>query len=1253
MKKLGDFVCKHRKLIIIATILLLIPALIGYVKTKINYDILVYLPEDIETIQGEKVLTNDFNMGAYAVIVAENMKDKDIIKLEDRVREVEGVNKVVSINDITGTTIPLEFLPNEITSKVTNGNSRLILVTFNNSTSDDITLAAVEEIRTLVNKESKVGGMSAMVLDTKELFNSEMALYVAVAVLLCIVVLMISLDSYLVPILLILNIGVAILFNMGSNILLGNISYITKAISAVLQLGVTTDFSIFLYHKYEKAKKENKDDVNKAMSEAIHETLVSVLGSSLTTIAGFLALCTMNLTLGTDIGIVMAKGVIFGVLCVVTLFPALLLTFDKQIEKTKHKEILPKFNILKNFVMNHYKLILVVFIILLFPAYKAQQKTGVYYKLDESIPADYGYSKATKTLKDDYKIVSQEIILVSKDMKAAKVNQMVNEIENVEGINLVLSSSSLSSLGLDESMLNDEIRSSLENDKYKIVLVNSTYDIATEELNEQIEAVNNIVKSYDKNAIVAGEGPLMKDLVQTTDQDFKNVNVTSIAVIFVLMLLVLKSISLPVLLVTAIEFAIFINMGVPYFTGVEIPFIASVVIGTIQLGATIDYAILMTTKYLEERQNGKDKKQAVKGALDNSVSSIFVSGMCFFAATIGVSLVSKIDMIGSLCTLISRGAIISMIVVMTIVPSLLIVFDKLITKTTIGFKKKGKINMKNKTKKVIATSLCLLMTFHALPVSALTKDEVVYSKLNENGKSEYTIVTEHLINDEKLETIIDASDLNNIENTSGDEAFKLDGNKLTWTASKKDIYYKGTSTKKLPVEMNVSYKFNGKDSKVSDMLGKSGKVEITINYKNNEKHGDLYTPFVVATTTTIDATTTKNLKVTNGKVISNGINYVIAGVTAPGLYESLNLDELKGMDTVTISYDTTKFELGSIYSAITSKVLDEVDLDKLNKLDEIYSKIDTLQKSSEKLVDGTKSVNDGAKKIRNGVVGAITKLQSNNETIDEATINNIKSMAGESAKQKIESQKETIMKAAMQKVVETENATHQIKNASDAGVDANATLIDALKLEAHKQMQQDPNGAQAYGACNAGMTEYCAYVTAAENQAIASAKERMYQSALELAKQTAAKTAYETALQTAVETASATSEKIAVTVATQVKNTIINKVAVSLNELVGGLDQLVEGTENLANGMEQFNEQGINKISSVVNNNLKDTTNKVKELKKLASDYESFTKKADEITSETKFITVIESQKVKEEVKETKKETKEETFADRLMNLFK
>ncbi len=686
MKRISDFICKHRWLVAIVSGLLLVPALFGYLATKVNYDLLVYLPSDIETLEGQEILTNEFGMGAFSVAIVEKMPTKQLLELEERIRDVDTVNQVISLADLTGTTIPTDFLPSAIREKVAHDDTQLMLITFREGTSDEATLNAIEEIRQLAGEQCLIGGMSAMVLDTKILFNEETIVYVLIAVGLSLLVLILCLDSFVVPFLMIGSIGIALLFNMGTNIFLGEISYVTKAISAVLQLGVTMDFSIFLYHKYEAAKKQEKDKLV-AMSSAIVATASSVVGSALTTFAGFLALCTMSLTLGTDIGIVMAKGVVLGVICAVTTFPALLLICDRAIEKTKHKELLPKFTQVKDFIIKHYKAILAVFAVLIIPAYYIQSQVEVYYKLDSSIPDSYGYTKAMRALREDYGLESQMMILAPREMSNAEISAMTNEINSVDGIDAALSSSMLTDYGLSPDLLSDNLKSLFETENHSAVLVLSNYGIATNELNEQITKINEIVDRYNAKTIVAGEGPLMKDLVEISDRDFKNVNLVSIAVIFIIMALVLRSISLPVLLMAAIEFAIFLNQGCAFLTGTEIPFIASIVIGTIQLGATIDYAILLTTKYLEERQNGVDKKRAVSTALASSIQSIFVSAMCFFGATIGVGVFSQIDMIGSICTLIARGAIISMVVVVTVVPTLLIVFDPIIRKTTLGFNK--------------------------------------------------------------------------------------------------------------------------------------------------------------------------------------------------------------------------------------------------------------------------------------------------------------------------------------------------------------------------------------------------------------------------------------------------------------------------------------------------------------------------------------------------------------------------------------
>ena len=681
MKKFAEYISNHNILILVITLLLLIPAVIGYVNTRVNYDILVYLPDNIETIKGEKILTKDFGLGSYAFVMIDMKNPKDVLKLQNKIKKIEGVNRSCSIVDVLGTEIPKDMLPDKVKDALYHDDTGIIFVTFDGSTSEDRTINAFTELRKVVGDASKVSSMTSLVLDTRDMSNQEMAIYVGISVLLCLIILIIATDSYVIPVFLLGNIGIAIIYNMGSNIFLGEISYITKAITAVLQLGVTTDYSIFLYHKYEYEKKHNKNN-RKAMSKAIEETFKSVVGSSLTTFAGFLALCTMDLTLGTDIGTVMAKGVLFGLITVLTVFPAFILTFDKLITKTLHKKFFPDFKRIQSFSVKHYILIFIIFIILFIPAYIGNKNYQVYYKLDESLPKDLPFHVANSKLAKEFNIVSPEIILIDKNLKKNSVDELVQKMKKLDGISLVLAPNVLVDDNVKE-LLPKEIVEVMHNDKYQLIIVNSTYEVASDELNKQVVEMDKIIKKYDKNSILAGEGPLMKDLVTIADHDFKMVNYTSIGVIFVIMLFVLQSVGLPIILIFAIEFAIFMNMACAYFTGTKLPFIASIVVGTIQLGATIDYAILMSTKYLKERHELKhDKEKAIKNTLKATVPSIITSALCFFAATVGVSLYTKIDMIGSICTLLSRGSIISMLVVILILPSLLLIFDKFIMKTT-------------------------------------------------------------------------------------------------------------------------------------------------------------------------------------------------------------------------------------------------------------------------------------------------------------------------------------------------------------------------------------------------------------------------------------------------------------------------------------------------------------------------------------------------------------------------------------------
>jgi predicted RND superfamily exporter protein len=686
MLKFGQFVTKHKKIILIIAIILLIPSILGMKATRTNYNILAYLPSDLETVQGQDVLADDFHRGAYAILVVDNMPSKDILKLEDKIKKVSTVKDVASVADATGTSIPKEALPDEIKNKIYSGDETIIFVTFENAISDDQTMDAVSEIKKIAGTQCKVSGMTATLLDTKDLSDREVSIYVLIAVALCLLILQLALDSYFAPFLILINIGIAILYNMGTNIMFGEISYITKAISAVLQLGVTMDFAIFLYHSYLQEKETAKDN-DEAMSIAIGKTMTSVLGSATTTIAGFLALCTMRLTLGKDIGLVMAKGVLFGLICVITVLPALILIFDKAIQKTRHKALLPKFEHLKNFNIKHYKAIAVIFLIMVPFAVWGYSHTQSYYNLDGDLPKDLPSVEANTDVKDKFHVVTAETLLIDKNMPEYKVEEMLEKIDKIDGIRWTLSYTDLLGTSVPVDSLPDSIKSIFIGSKYQMIIIDSDYELATDELTNQISEINKIIKEYDNDAILAGEGPLMNDLVEIADHDFNSVNYVSMAVIFIIMIINLKSFALPILLMIAIEFAIFINMGIPAYTGTKLPFVASIVIGTIQLGATIDYAILITTKYIGERKAGKDKFKAIDYALGTSINSVAVSALCFFGATFGVGIYSEIAMISSLCILMARGALISGAVVITVLPAFLLIFDKWICKTTKGLTK--------------------------------------------------------------------------------------------------------------------------------------------------------------------------------------------------------------------------------------------------------------------------------------------------------------------------------------------------------------------------------------------------------------------------------------------------------------------------------------------------------------------------------------------------------------------------------------
>lgn len=696
MKRFGRFIAKNRILVVVISILLVFPALYGMISTRINYDLLTYLPQNLDSMKGQEILDKKYSDAATSMLIIEDMEPKDIVKIKEKVSKVKGVNKVIWVDDVLDTTIPKEILPDEARKSFYSGNSTMLIIKFNESPSSENTQQAITDIRKLTNKQCFLSGMSAIVKDTKDLADKETPFYVLLAVVFSVIVLSLTMKSVIIPFIFLAAIGLAILYNFGTNIFFGQISYVTKALAAVLQLGVTMDYSIFLLHRYDE-EREKLEDKNEAMADAIANTIVSITGSSLTTIAGFLALCVMTLALGKDIGIVMAKGVMLGVISTVTVLPALILIFDKPIHKFSHKTILPEFNKVANLVTKNYKAFIVLFLLLFIPAVYGNNHTKVYYNLDESLPKDMESIVATNKLKKEYNMTTTHFILVNDKIEGYKVKEMVDKLEKVDGIEKVLSYDKFIGSSIPESFIPKDIKDIFKQGGYNLILVNSKYKAAREEENTQINEVNKIVKSYDKGAMVAGEGPLTKDLIEIADKDFKHVNVVSIAAIFAIILILFRSISIPILLVSAIELAIFINMGIPFYTGTTIPFIASIVIGCIQLGATVDYAILMTTRFKEEIGNGYDRFEAGKITVKGTAKSIVTSGLTFFAATASVGIVSNMDLIKTLCGMIARGALISMGVILFILPSILIVCEKFISVTTMKWKNGEQQKLDEKT----------------------------------------------------------------------------------------------------------------------------------------------------------------------------------------------------------------------------------------------------------------------------------------------------------------------------------------------------------------------------------------------------------------------------------------------------------------------------------------------------------------------------------------------------------------------------
>ncbi len=688
MQKFGRGVVKLRVPILIVSVLLLIPSIFGFLSTRINYDILSYLPSDIETMKGQDIMLDEFGKGGFSLVMLDGMDDKDVEKVKEKIEKVDHVCDVLWYDTLADVSLPKEVLPDDIYDFFNTDNSTMMAVFFDEATSADGSLEAVKEIRSIAGEQCFVSGMSSVVEDIKDLTMQEAPMYVVIAVILTSIILALTMDSFLIPLFFMLSVGMAIVYNMGTNFIQGEISFITEALAAVLQLAVTIDYSIFLWHSYKEEKEKHPGDNKEAMAVAIGKTITSVVSSSITTVAGFLALCFMSYELGMDMGIVMAKGVVIGVICCITVLPSMILVFDKALEKTMHKDLVPSLEKPSKFIIKHHAAFIVLFIVVLIPAVYGQINTNVYYNLTDTLPKDLNSVIANTKLDEEYNMATTHMLLVDADMQPKEVNSMLDEMGKVDGVSFSMSLDTLIGPSIPREIVPDSVTKILKSDKWQLMLVGSEYKVASDEENAQIDELSKILKSYDKDGMLIGEASATKDLIDITDHDFKVVNIVSIAAIFIIILIALRSVSLPIILVAVIEFAITVNMGVPCFTNTTIPFIASVVIGTIQLGATVDYAILMTTRYKTERNAGKDKHEAVTIALTTSMKSIMVSALGFFASTFGVGVYSSVDMISQLCTLMSRGAIISMITVICILPSMLMLFDKVIINTTMGMKKK-------------------------------------------------------------------------------------------------------------------------------------------------------------------------------------------------------------------------------------------------------------------------------------------------------------------------------------------------------------------------------------------------------------------------------------------------------------------------------------------------------------------------------------------------------------------------------------
>lgn len=1247
--KFGKAVTKKRKFILVLAVILLIPSIMGIMATRINYDVLSYLPDSIETMKGQEILQEDFGKGGFSMVMIEDMEKKDVAKVKSRIEDVDHVDSVIWYDSIMDVSVPYEILPDSIVDGFNSGDTTLMAVFFDTGVSEDESLQAVSEIRSIGGKQCFVSGMTAFVEDLKELAEAEEPIYVGLAVLLACIVLSIFMDSWAVPFIFLAGIGMAILYNLGSNVFTGEISYITKALSAVLQLGVTMDYSIFLWHSYCEERHKSPEDNNEAMAKAVAKTLSSVAGSSITTIAGFLALCFMTFTLGMDLGIVMAKGVLLGVIGSVTILPSLLLTFDRLIEKTRHTEIMPRFDRVSSFVTRHHKAFALLFVILLVPSFIGYQKADVYYNLDRSVPQSLPFAVANEKLGDEFDMNTTHMLLVDSQMDKKEVAAMMKEIDEVDGVKFTLGMESALGPAVPDEILPTGLESTLKSDDYQLILINSEYKVASDKVNGQIDAINEIVDKYDSGGMLIGEAPCTKDLIDITDRDFKVVSLISILAIFIIIGLVLRSPGLPVILVAVIELAIFINMGIPYYTGTVLPFIASICISTIQLGATVDYAILMTVRYRRERASGRDREAAVRIAHSATMPSVAVSALGFFAATFGVGIYSDIDIISSLCSLMARGAIVSMLVVMFILPSMLMIFDR-----NGG---QGKMKKRNRQVTAVITAGLMAVSMGAGTVSVHgatvpEKDETVYVVTDAAGEQQDVIVSDRLVNSDGAGKLEDVTSLKNIENTKGDEKFTRDGNRLVWNAAGEDIYYQGTTDREVPVTMDIRYYLDGEEISGADLQGKSGKVKISIDYSCTED-----APFVAMSAMLLDDSTMKNVKVSSGKVIDDGDRRIVVAAAAPGLTGMApEIAEAAGIsDRVEITGTARKFDVEDIMTVVTGDLLKDLDAGDLGSLDldgqigamdsaakQLMSGTDRLYNGLEALEEGSGTMKDGAAQAAEGSRALAAGTEALTQKINSKLVPAAEELSAGSSRlyagaKSVSSNLETLSQGAdsvaggisqLKSAMESASADaglmallEELKESGELSEEGYNKLASALQEQAAAQKAQQAELLKSVGTIEAGAQQVSGGIDALQ-EAVGSADS---QSSETLVGGAGALTAGMNSLTESIGGTAAEGETLAggaesLNAGAAQLATAMESMDEGSGSLLEGVGELDAGAYRLNRGMQQFYSQAIEKIKDLYENGLKGLTDSMQNILDSGDSYSIFSDKAEGTDSSVSFV---------------------------------